>query len=181
MRCKWCNVNNPKYVEYHDTIWARCNHDDQSLFAFFALEIFQAGLSWECVLNKEEDLFEDFDDFDFEKVRKYKAEKVKQLLSNKKIIRHKLKIEAIITNAEIFKKIKNEYSSFDSYIWSFTKGKVVYVQDDNQDYITYLVQEITTDLSKKGLCFIGKSIIKSYLEAIGVINNHEKTCYLYKK
>lgn len=121
-RCKWCNLDNPLYVKYHDLEWGIPNYDDQYLFEMLILESFQAGLSWECVLNKREAFKEAEDFFDIERVINYDEDKINELLSNEKIIRNKLKIKASINNARIFKNIINEYGSFYNYLTAFTKN-----------------------------------------------------------
>ena len=124
-RCKWCNLDNPLYIKYHDLEWGVPNFDDQYLFEMLILESFQAGLSWECVLNKREAFKEAYDNFDIECVINYDENKINELLSNKKIIRNKLKIKASINNAQIFKSITNEYGSFYNYLITFTKNKIL--------------------------------------------------------
>ena len=124
-RCKWVNLNNKKYVDYHDNEWGKIEHDDRYLFEMLILEGFQAGLSWECVLNKRENFRQAFDNFDYIKVSKYDSEKINELLNNQNIIRNKLKINAAITNAKVFIEIQKEFGSFDKYIWSFTDYRVI--------------------------------------------------------
>ena len=125
-RCKWCNLKNPVYVKYHDEEWCKPNFDDKYLFKMLILESFQAGLSWECILNKREDFIKAYDDFDIDKICNYDNNKIEELLLNKKIIRNKLKINASIKNAKIFKDIQKEYGTFYNYLKTFTKGKTVY-------------------------------------------------------
>lgn len=122
-RCKWVNLNNPKYIEYHDNEWAVPTHEDKKLFELLLLEIFQAGLSWECILNKRDNFRQCFDNFDPKLIANYKQDKIKQLLQNPNVIRNRRKIDAAINNAKIFLKIEKEYGSFDNYIWSFTDRK----------------------------------------------------------
>ena len=112
IRCKWCNLNNPKYIEYHDNEWCKPNFDDKYLFEMLILESFQAGLSWECILNKREDFRKAYDNFDIEKIIMYDNKKIEELINNEGIIRNKLKIKASIMNAKIFKEIENEYNGF---------------------------------------------------------------------
>ena len=142
------------------------------------LESFQAGLSWECVLNKRENFKKAYDDFDVDKVINYDDLKINELCNNKNIIRNKLKIKSSINNAKIFKNIQKEYSSFSNYIWSFTNGKIIY---ENGKTTSNLSDTISCDLKKRGMNFVGSTIIYSYLQAIGIINSHEKECYLYNK
>lgn len=179
-RCFWVNLNNPKYIEYHDKEWAKPSHDDNHLFEMLILELFQAGLSWECILNKREDFKEAFDNFDYKKISNYKEDKINELLNNKKIIRNKLKIEATITNSKIFINIQKEYGSFSNYIWSFTDNKVII---HNGELITSneLSDKISKDLKKRGMKFIGTTIIYSYLQAIGIVNDHDLNCDFRKE
>lgn len=177
-RCKWCNLDNPKYVEYHDHEWGIQNFEDRYLFEMLILESFQAGLSWECVLNKRDFFKKAYDNFDINKVCNYDEVKIKELLNNKNIIRNKLKIKASIENAKIFKNIVNEYGSFYNYLKIFTKGNIFFeVNLTSSD----LSDSISKDLIKKGMKFVGTTIIYSYLQAIGVINSHEEDCFIYNK
>ena len=169
MRCKWCNINNPIYVKYHDEEWGILNLDDKYLFEMLILESFQAGLSWECVLNKREEFKKAYDNFNLEKICSYKDKKINELLNNKGIIRNKLKIKASIENAKIFKNIKDEYGSFKNYLETFTKGKIIYE-------IGKTTNELSKDLIKRGMKFVGSTIIYSYLQAIGIINSHDDNC-----
>ena len=124
IRCKWCNIKNPKYVKYHDEEWCRPNFNDEYLFEMLILESFQAGLSWECVLNKREDFRKAYDNFDIDKICNYDDNKVQKLLQNEKIIRNKLKIKASVNNAKIFKGIQKEYGTFYNYLSNFTENKI---------------------------------------------------------
>lgn len=176
-RCKWCNLKNELYVKYHDEEWCKPNFDEQYLFEMLLLESFQAGLSWECVLNKREDFRKAFDNFDIDKIIKYDDEKIAELLSNEKIIRNKLKIKASINNAKIFKEIQKEYGSFYQYLKTFTKDKIVY---EIGKTTSELSDNLSKDLQKRGMKFVGSTIIYSYLQAIGVIYSHDEQCFLYK-
>ena len=127
IRCKWCNLKNQKYIEYHDYEWCKPNYDEQYLYEMLILESFQAGLSWECVLNKREDFRKAFDNFEIDKICKYNDEKVNELLNNKDIIRNKLKVNAAINNSKIFKKIQSEYGTFYNYLKTFTNEKIIHI------------------------------------------------------
>lgn len=177
-RCSWVNMKNPLYIRYHDTEWGVAQHNDKELFELLILEGFQAGLSWECVLNKRESFRKAFDDFDVEKVSKYDEEKCLQLQSDPSIIRNRLKIKASVTNSRIFMQIQKEFGSFDNYIWGFTDGKVIYESFDLRT-TSPLSDQISKDLKKRGMKFVGSTIIYSYLQAIGVLNAHEKNCDCY--
>lgn len=175
-RCKWVNMKNKLYIDYHDKEWGVPEHDDKKLFELLVLETFEAGLSWECVLNKREDFRKAFNNFDYKKIAKYDDKKVEELLGNEKIIRNKLKINNTIRIAKIYMDIQKEFGSFDKYIWSFTNGKIIKNEDDN--FLTHnsLSDTISKDLNKRGMKFVGTVIIYSYLQAIGIINDHELKC-----
>lgn len=177
IRCKWCNLKNPIYVEYHDKEWCKPNFDEHYLFEMLLLESFQAGLSWECVLNKREAFRIAYDNFDIEKICYYGEEKINELLQNSKIIRNKLKIFASINNARIFKAIQKEFGSFYNYIRTFTNDKTIY---EINAVSSELSDKLSEDLKKRGMKFVGTTIIYSYLQAIGVICSHEYECFLYK-
>lgn len=174
-RCFWLNENNDIYVEYHDKEWGVPVYNDEKLFEMLVLESFQAGLSWETILNKRESFRKAFDNFDVEKVSKYDLEKVNDLLLNKDIVRNRLKIQSAINNANIFIDIQKEYESFSNYIWSFTNKKIIYENDKTSSGLS---DEISLDLKKRGMKFVGTTIIYSYLQAIGVIYSHNDDCFL---
>lgn len=172
-RCKWCNVNNPLYVEYHDNEWGVLNLDDKYLFEMLILESFQAGLSWECVLNKREFFKEAYDDFDIEKIINYDDVKIEELCNNKNIIRNKLKIKASVENAKIFMDIEKEYGSFKNYLLGYFRKYPVKEVGKTTSSIS---DELSKDLFKRGMRFVGSTIIYSYLQAIGLINSHDENC-----
>ncbi len=176
-RCRWCNKKNPLYIEYHDKEWGQANFTEQHLFEMLILESFQAGLSWECVLNKRESFRQAYDDFDIDKICTYDENKILELLANKKIIRNKLKIKASINNALVFKEIQNEYGSFYNYLKTFTEGKIFYEINLTSSELS---DNISKDLQARGMRFVGSTIIYSYLQAIGIIYSHDKDCFLYK-
>ena len=176
IRCKWCNIKNPKYVKYHDEEWCRPNFNDEYLFEMLILESFQAGLSWECVLNKREDFRKAYDNFDIDKICNYDDNKVQKLLQNEKIIRNKLKIKASVNNAKIFKGIQKEYGTFYNYLSNFTENKIIYELDKTTNQLS---DNLSKDLQKRGMKFVGSTIIYSYLQAIGVIYSHDKE-FMYK-
>ena len=177
-RCTWCNLNNPKYIDYHDNEWCQPNFDDKYLYEMLVLESFQAGLSWECVLNKRESFRLAYDNFDIEKVCSYDEQKIQELLNNKEIIRNKLKINASINNSKIFKSLVKEYGSFYNYLRTFTGDKIIYETDRTTNELSDVISK---DLQKRGMKFVGSTIIYSYLQAVGLIYSHDKGCYLYKQ
>ena len=176
-RCKWCNINNPKYIDYHDNEWGILKTDDNYLFEMLILETFQIGLSWECVLNKREAFKKAYDNFDLDKVCNYNNDKIKELENNPNIIRNKSKIKASINNAKIFKSIIKEYNSFYNYLRQFIPDKTIYEIDKTTSELS---DKISKDLTSRGMKYVGSTIIYSYLQAIGVIYSHEKDCFLYK-
>ena len=176
-RCKWCNLKNPLYIEYHDNEWCIPKFDDKYLFELLLLESFQAGLSWECVLNKREGFRKAYDNFDINKVILYDEIKINELINNKEIIRNKRKINASINNSRVFKKICDEYGSFHNYLRIFTKDRIIYETDKTTNDLS---DKISKDLQNRGMTFVGSVIIYSFLQAIGVIYSHDKECYLYK-
>lgn len=175
-RCSWVNLNEEIYVKYHDEEWGIPTHDDQELFEMLVLESFQAGLSWITILKKRENFKKAFDNFDVEKVANYDENKVEELRLNEGIIRHKGKITSAINNAKVFIEIQEEFGSFDEYIWGFNDEKII-----KAEYLTEsdLSKDISKDLKKRGMKFVGPTIIYSYLESIGIIDNHEKNCFKY--
>ena len=175
-RCHWVNMDNPLYIKYHDEEWGVPSYEDKYLFEMLLLESFQAGLSWECVLNKRESFRKAFDDFDYKKIAKYDEKKIEDLKNNKDIIRNKLKINASINNAKIFMDIQKEYETFSKYIWHFTNNKIIKNKNDEIRATSPLSDEISNDLKSRGMKFVGSTIVYSYLQAIGIINDHEKNC-----
>lgn len=173
-RCFWCNEKNPLYVKYHDEEWGHPRFDDEYMFEMLLLEGFQAGLSWECVLNKREAFRKAFDGFDYYKIAKYNEAKFEELCQNNTIIKNKLKIKAAINNARIFIEIVKEKGSFLNYIKCFWNGKTIY---ENKYSVSSLSDFISKDLQKRGMKFVGSTIIYSYLQAIGVINSHDDDCF----
>ena len=177
-RCEWVNNKEKIYVEYHDNEWGVPEYNDDKLFELLVLESFQAGLSWITILKKREYLRQAFDNFNTSKIILYDDDKINELLENDKIIRHKGKIQATINNAHVFQEIQKEYGSFCRYIWDFNNNEIIY-----GEYLTKsdLSDKIAKDLKNKGMKYVGSTTIYSYLEAIGIINNHSKNCFKYKK
>lgn len=180
-RCSWVNLNNKIYIDYHDKEWGVPVYNDKKLFEILLLESFQAGLSWECILNKRIYFKEAFDNYNYNMIANYSDDKINELLNNNKIIRNKNKIMAAINNAKIFIDIRNEYGSFSNYIWHFTNNKVIKNINDKFNSTSDLSDIISMDLKKRGMKYAGSVIIYSYLQAIGVIDDHELNCFCYKK
>ncbi len=177
-RCHWCNLANPLYVSYHDQEWGRAVHDDHTLFEMLVLESFQAGLSWECVLNKRAAFRRAFDGFDYVKVARYDDARQEALRHDEGIIRNRMKIAAAVTNAQAFMRIQAEWGSFDRYIWSFTQGVTIYEWDRTSSPLSDIISK---DLKRRGMRWVGTTIVYSYLQAIGIIQSHEPGCWLHKE
>ena len=182
-RCAWV-TEDKIYQDYHDKEWGVPLHDDRRLFEMLILEGMQAGLSWLTVLRKREAFREAFDGFDIDIVSKYDQEKVANLMENKDIIRNRLKIESVIRNAKAFLKAQEQYGSFDSFIWSYVNNKPIVNNYANLKEIpanTPLSDTISKDLKKLGFNFVGSTIIYAYMQSIGMVNDHTKDCYLYRR
>lgn len=175
-RCRWVEGKEEIYIKYHDEEWGVPKYDDDILFEMLILEMFQAGLSWITILKKREAFKKAFDDFDIDKIMKYDESKVNELLENEGIIRNKLKINATINNAKIFRKIQKEYGSFSAYIWSYTDGEIIKAEYKTKSDLS---EKISKDLKEKGMKFVGPTIIYSYMESIGIIDNHTSDCFKY--
>jgi DNA-3-methyladenine glycosylase I len=181
-RCAWAGTD-PLYLKYHDEEWGRPVHDDRKLFEMLILEGAQAGLSWITILRKRENYRKAFDNFIPEKIARYDAKKVKALLTNPGIVRNRLKIEATVQNARAFLAVKKEVGSFDKYIWQFIGGtpkknswrsiKELPAQTPESD-------AMSKDLKKRGYKFVGSTICYAFMQAVGMVNDHTKNCYLSK-
>ncbi|MFC6857956.1 DNA-3-methyladenine glycosylase I [Zunongwangia atlantica] len=182
-RCGWC-LGDPLYEAYHDEEWGVPVHDEQKLFEFLVLETFQAGLSWITILRKRENFREAFDDFDYKKVAKYSEEKIQELLLNPGIIRNKLKVRSAVTNAQLFMKIQEEFGSFDQYIWSFVDHKPLQNKVENYKNApatTEISDKLSKDLKKRGFKFVGSTVVYAHMQATGMVNDHEVSCFRYEE
>lgn len=176
-RCFWANPKNPLYLKYHDEEWGRPLHDDARLLELLILESFQAGLSWECVLNKREAFRKAFDGFDRDRILLYDEAKIDELMTAPGIIRNKAKIKAAITNTAIFKAIQDEFGSFDAYLSGFRPEEPIY---DHTSTTSEISDALSADLRKRGMKFVGSTIIHAFLQSIGVFNSHMPDCYLHQ-
>lgn len=176
-RCKWCNPKNPVYVEYHDHEWGIPTHDDARLFELLILEPFQAGLSWETILNKRESFRRAFAGFDAGAIAQFGEEKIQEMLADASLIRNRAKIEAAINNAGIYLSIQREWGSFSAYIWHFSGGKVICENDRTSSPLS---DAVAKDLKKRGMKFIGTTTAYAYLQAIGVIDSHDDGCFMHR-
>lgn len=174
-RCTWANSANPLYLAYHDHEWGVACHDEKRLFEMLNLEGAQAGLSWETILNKRENYRLAFDDWDAEKIARYDAAKVAELLGNAGIVRNRLKIAAAITNAQAYLRLCEEAGGLDAYLWAHVAG--VPIRNHGERIIkTELSDRISKDLAKRGFKFVGSTIIYAYMQAIGMVQDHADDC-----
>ncbi|PLT28486.1 DNA-3-methyladenine glycosylase I [Peribacillus deserti] len=182
-RCGWVNQD-PLYMNYHDHEWAVPIHDDRLLFEYLNLEGAQAGLSWYTILKKRENYRIAFDNFDVNKILKYDEEKIELLMNNKGIVRNRLKIRAVISNAEAYQKVAAEFGSFHSYIWSFVDGEPIqnhYKELSEVPAVTEISDRMSKDLKKRGFKFVGSTICYAFMQAVGMVNDHLTTCGCYKQ
>lgn len=182
-RC-WWSGNDKIYLDYHDKEWGVPVHDDRILFEYLILEGAQAGLSWRTILERRENYRETFDQFDFNKIAKYSEAKIEQLLQNSGIIRNKLKINSTITNAKAFLKIREEFGSFDKYIWDFVDNTPIQTNCKKPADVpakTELSEKISKDLKKRGFKFVGATIIYAFMQAVGMVNDHTIDCFRHKE
>jgi DNA-3-methyladenine glycosylase I len=179
-RCSWANPNNPRYIAYHDEEWGVPCHDELRLFEMLNLEGAQAGLSWETVLNKRDSYRQAFDQWDAEKIAAYGPDKVAELLANPGIIRNRLKVAAAIANAQAYLRLRAEGSSLDRYLWAWVDGKPIVnhiARQEDRAAKTALSDRISKDLGKRGFKFVGSTIIYAYMQGIGMVNDHDATCF----
>lgn len=179
-RCGWCDLNSRDYVEYHDSQWGVPVHDDRLLFEMLALEGMQAGLSWLSILKKRDNFLKAFDNFEVENVAGYGEEKVAALLLDAGIVRNRLKVNAVIRNARVLLDIAKEFGSFDRYIWGWLDYRPMqnnYTHRDEVPAKTELSERISKDLKKRGMSFVGPVIIYSFMQAVGMVNDHDPGCY----
>lgn len=182
VRCRW--ASNEVNIPYHDQEWGKPVHDDRVLFEFVILEGAQAGLSWDTVLRKRERYREVLDNFDAEKIAKYNGKKVKALLADAGIIRNRLKIAATISNAQAFLKVKEEFGSFDKYIWQFVGGTPIQNRWTKFSKVPAKTKEsdaMSKDLKKRGFRFVGSTICYAFMQATGMVNDHSVDCFRHKQ
>ena len=182
-KCGWC-VGDDLYEAYHDQEWGKPVYDDATLFEFLLLETFQAGLSWITILRKRENFKKDFDHFDYKKIANYNEAKLEALRNDAGIIRNKLKIKSAVTNAQAYMKIQDEFGSFSKYYWEFVEGKPI--KNTWQHYKeapanTPLSDKLSKDLKKRGFKFVGSTVIYATMQATGMINDHDVTCFRYNE
>lgn len=182
-RCAWVS-SDPLYKLYHDYEWGVPVYDDLTLFEFLVLETFQAGLSWITILKKRANFRNAFDQFDYQIIANYNEAKVEELLENKGIIRHKLKIKATIVNAQSFLQIQKEFGSFSKYFWGFVDSEPIKNSFHKKEKLpakTKLSEKISKDLKKRGFKFVGATVIYAFMQASGMVNDHTIDCFRYKE
>lgn len=183
-RCPWAKETKPYYVEYHDTEWGIPVHDDQLHFEMLSLEGAQAGLSWDTILKKRQGYREAFKNFNPQIVAELTDDYLNSLLQNPQIVRNRLKIFSVRQNAQVFLQIQKEFDSFDSYVWRFVSGKPILNQWQEMSQVPAKTKEsdaLSKDLKKRGMNFVGSTIIYAYMQAIGMVNDHLMSCEYYNK
>ena len=182
-RCPWC-LCNEKMIRYHDEEWGVPVHDDRKQFEFLMMEVMQCGLNWNMMIQKREIFRKCFADFDFDKVADFGEEEIEQIMETKGMIRSRRKIEAVIHNARCFQKIREEFSSFDAYIWSFTNGKTYLYTGHQKGAIPAkngLSDRVSRDLKKRGMKYMGSVTVYSHLQACGIVNDHQESCFRFSE
>lgn len=182
MRCDW--AKNDLAVRYHDAEWGVPQHADRALFEFLILEGAQAGLSWDTILRKRENYRAAFDDFDPAKIARYDAAKCAGLLENEGIVRNRLKIASAVGNAQAFLKVREEFGSFDAYIWKFVDGRPVVNHWESSALVparTEISDKLSKDLKKRGFNFVGSTIMYAFMQACGLVNDHLTSCFRYRE
>ena len=180
-RCRWASGGDPEYVRYHDKEWGRPVHDDRRLFEMLILEGAQAGLSWSTILRKRANYRKAFAGFEPKKVARFNSARKAALLLNPGIVRNRLKIESTVSNALAFLEVQREFGSFDCYLWSFVDGRPLLNRPRALQALparTELSDRISKDLVKRGFRFVGSTITYAYLQAVGVVNDHARNCFL---
>ena len=183
LRCAWCSTD-PLYLAYHDTEWGRPQHDDRKLFEMLCLEGAQAGLSWLTILRKRETYVKAFDGFDPEKMVRYDAAKRRRLLQDPGIVRNRLKVEAFIANAKAYLAIRDAGGSLDDYLWQFTGGRVLRRRPLYLGGIaasTAHSDAMSKDLKRRGFTFVGSTICYAFLQAVGIVDEHQRYCWVARQ
>ncbi len=182
-RCGWAKLSNPLYLKYHDEEWGVPLHDERRLFEMLVLEGAQAGLSWETILNKRANYRRAFDRFDPDRVARYGAKRIRRLLRDAGIVRNKLKIRSVVTNARAYLTVRSEFGSFDRFIWSFTGGKPLRNRWKTMKQIPAKTVEsdaMSKELKRRGFKFVGSTICYAFMQAVGMVNDHTTQCFRHK-
>lgn len=182
-RCAWANPRNPRYLAYHDDEWGIPCHDETRLFEMLNLEGAQAGLSWETILNKRDHYRDAFDAWDAEKIARYDAAKVAELLNNAGIVRNRLKVAAVIANAQAYLRLRGDVGGLDPFLWSYVDSTPIrnaWLTLKDCPAKTPLSDRLSKDLAKRGFKFVGSTIIYAYMQAIGMVNGHCVDCFRHR-
>lgn len=182
-RCEWVTTD-PIYIDYHDKEWGRPLKDDRKLFELLCLEGQQAGLSWLTILKKRENFRQAFDFFDPEIIAGYSVDKIEELMTNEGIIRNRLKIKSIISNAKAYLEVKEREGSFSSYIWQFVEGDSIINTWEHHEEVpseTKISRQMSKQMKKDGFKFVGPTICYAYMQSAGLVNDHETTCSCYEE
>ena len=180
-RCGWVDLSKDYYVQYHDKEWGKPVRDDKTLFEFLILEGAQSGLSWTTVLSRRDAYRKAYLDFDVNKVAKFTDKKIMKLLENEGIIRNRLKIHSSVTNAQLFLEIQDEFGSFSKYVWSFVGNKPLVTKGLKRQTTSKESDALAKDMKKRGFKFVGSTIMYAYMQACGLVMDHSKDCFCYKK
>lgn len=181
-RCIWC-LCNEKMIRYHDEEWGIPVYDDRKQFEYLMLEVMQCGLNWNMMIQKREIFRECFDNFDFDKIASYKESDVERIMKTEGMIRSERKIRAVISNAKCFQKVREEFGTFSSYLWNYSKGKTILYAGHQKGKIPAkngLSDKISKDLKKRGFKYLGSVTVYSHLSSCGIINDHVENCFRYK-
>jgi DNA-3-methyladenine glycosylase I len=184
IRCPWTPLDDPLYVAYHDTQWGVPVHDDRKLFEFLVLEVFQAGLSWRCVLHKRENFRAAFARFDYRQVARFTARDVQRLVGNAGIIRNRAKIKASVNNAKRFLDVRDEFGTFAKYMWSWVDGRpIVNRVRTMKDIRPFddVAARWSKDLKQRGFQFMGPTVVYAHMQAVGMVNDHVVDCFRYRE
>lgn len=182
-RCGWC-LGDALYEQYHDLEWGVPVTDDATLFEFLVLETFQAGLSWITILRKRDNFRKAFDGFDYKAIAEYKTDKIENLLQDAGIVRNRLKVNATVNNAQAFMKVQEEFGSFSKYVWKFVNGEPIKNKVKNYKEApptTIESDALSQDLKKRGFKFVGSTVMYAYMQAVGMVNDHEVDCFRYNE
>jgi len=182
--CQWAGGGSPQYAAYHDLEWGVPVHDDAVLFEFLTLEGAQAGLSWSTILDKREDYRKAFAGFDVTKVARFDKRRIERLMLNPGIVRNRLKIESTVTNARAFRKVQKDFGSFDAYLWPFVGSRPLqhrFAAMADVPAKTELSDALSKDLKKRGFRFVGSTICYAFMQAVGMVNDHEVGCFRHRE
>jgi DNA-3-methyladenine glycosylase I len=183
-RCPWTPLDDPLYVAYHDTQWGVPVHDDRKLFEFLVLEVFQAGLSWRCVLHKRENFRAAFARFDYRQVARFTARDVQRLVGNAGIIRNRAKIKATVNNAKRFLDVRDKFGTFAKYMWSWVDGRPIVNRFRTMKDIRPfddVAARWSKDLKQRGFQFMGPTVVYAHMQAVGMVNDHVVDCFRYRE